>query len=234
MFHYRCLIMNIHIWESMCTALISQQQRVTLAVITSVIRFLRYTDQSAIRILAVTGRNTFADNCTTGILTEMNHLRTCIRLLVVISHSHRIKFCCRIITCQDTGRIFPGNRRTGFHLCPGKFAIHSFAVTSLRHKIVYTAFTFGISRIPILNRTVFHFCTVMHDNLYNSSVQLILIPHRSRTSFQIRYIRIIIRHNQRTFKLSRVTGIDTEISRKLHRTTHPLRNIHKRTVGEYS
>ena len=102
-----------------------------------------------------------------------------------------------------------------FPLCPGKFAIHSFAVTSLRHKIVYTAFTFGISRIPILNRTVFHFCTVMHDNLYNSSVQLILIPHRSRTSFQIRYIRIIIRHNQRTFKLSRVTGIDTEISRKV-------------------
>ena len=36
-------------------------------------------------------------------------------------------------------------------------------------------------------------------------MQLIFIPHRSRTSFQIRNIRIIIRYNQRTLKLSRVT-----------------------------
>ena len=73
----------------------------------------------------------------------------------------------------------------------------------------------------------------MHNDLNDSGMQLIFIPHRSRTSFQIRNIRIIIRYNQRTLKLSRVTGIDTEISGKLHRATYSFRNIHERAVREH-
>ena len=65
-------------------------------------------------------------------------------------------------------------------------------------------------------------------------MQLIFIPHRRRTSFQIRNVRIVVRHNQRTFKLPRVTGIDTEIGGKFHRTTYPFRNIHERAVRKDS
>ena len=164
----------------------------------------------------------------------MNHLRTGICLLIIISHSHRIKLCCRVIACQYTGRILPRDRRTGFHLCPGQFAIHPFAVAAFRYKVVYPAFAFGISRIPVLNSTVFHFRTVMYHNLHDSRVQLIFIAHRCRTSLQIRHIRVIIRYNQRTFKLARITGIDTEIGRKLHRAAYSLRDINERTVREHS
>ena len=39
-------------------------------------------------------------------------------------------------------------------------------------------------------------------------VQLVLVTHRSRTPFQIRNVRIIIRHNQGSFELPRIAGID--------------------------
>ena len=74
----------------------------------------------------------------------------------------------------------------------------------------------------------------MYHNLHDSRVQLIFIAHRCRTSLQIRHIRVIIRYNQRTFKLARITGIDTEIGRKLHRAAYSLRDINERTVREHS
>ena len=65
-------------------------------------------------------------------------------------------------------------------------------------------------------------------------MQLVLIAHRCRTAFQIRNITVVIGNNQRTFKLSGICRIDTEISRKFHRTTYSLGNIDKRAVTKYS
>ena len=64
-------------------------------------------------------------------------------------------------------------------------------------------------------------------------MQLVLIAHRSRTTFQIGNIRIIIRHNQCPLKLTCITRIDTEIRGQLHRAAYSFRDIYKRTVGEY-
>ena len=181
----------------------------------------------------MSGRDTLTYNRTAGILAQVNHLRTGIRLLVVVCHSYGIEFGCRVVTCQDAGRIFPGNCRTGFHLCPGQFAVYPFAVATFRHEVIYTALALGITRIPVLDSAVFHFGAVVHDNLHNSGMQLVFITHRCRTTFQVRNVRVIIRHNQRTFKLSRIAGIDTEIGRKFHRTAHTLRDIYERTVREH-
>jgi len=181
----------------------------------------------------MSGRDTFADNRAAGILSQMNHFCSGICLLIIICHSYRIKLSRRIIACQYAGRVLPRDSRTGFHLCPGQFAVHPFAVAAFRHKVVDSTFTFGITRIPVLNRTVFHFCTIMYHNLHDSRMQLIFITHRCGTSLQIRYIRIVVRHNQRTFKLSRITGIDTEIGRKLHRAAYSLRYVNERTVREH-
>ena len=181
----------------------------------------------------MSGRNTFADNRTAGILTQMNHLRARIRLLVVIRHCHTIEFSRRVISRQNTGRVFPRNSRTCLHLCPGEFTVRTFAVTTFRNEVIDTAFAFGITRIPVLYGTVLHFRTLMYHNFHDSGMQLVLIAHRSRTTFQIGNIRIIIRHNQRPLKLACITRIDTEIRGQLHRTAYPFRDIYKRTVGEY-
>ena len=54
----------------------------------------------------MSGRDTFADNGTTGILTQMNHLRTRIRLLVIIRHRHTVEFSRGIISSQNAGGYF--------------------------------------------------------------------------------------------------------------------------------
>ena len=143
----------------------------------------------------------------------MDHLCPGIRLLIVIGYGHRIKFTHRAVSFQYGTRIFPGNRRTGFYLCPNQFRIFTPANSTFGYKIIDTAFPLFISRIPVLHRAVFHFRIFFHDNLHNRCMQLILIPLRSRTSLQIAYIRIILRHDERPFELSCILSIDSEISR---------------------
>ena len=65
-------------------------------------------------------------------------------------------------------------------------------------------------------------------------MQLVLISHRGRASLKIAHVGIVVSHNERTLKLTRVTGIDTEIRAEFHRTTHALGDIYKRTVTEHS
>ena len=72
----------------------------------------------------MSGGDTLTHNRTAGILAQVNHLRAGICLLIVVRHRYGIEFGRRVVSCQDTGRIFPGNRRTGFHLRPGQFAVH--------------------------------------------------------------------------------------------------------------
>ena len=76
----------------MRTAFISQQQRVTLAIITGIIRFLSHTYQPTIGVLTMPGGDTFTYNRTAGILAQMNHLRPGICLLIVVRYSYRIEF----------------------------------------------------------------------------------------------------------------------------------------------
>ena len=63
-------------------------------------------------------------------------------------------------------------------------------------------------------------------------MQLVLVAHRCRTTFQVTHVRVIISHDERTLKLSCITGIDAEIATQLHRTTNALGDIDKRAVAK--
>ena len=189
--------------------------------------------QSPIAILAMTGRDTLGYDRTFRILTQMDHLRTRIGLLVIIGHGNRVKLTYRVITRQDTARIFPSDRRTGLYLRPRDLATLTFAQTSFRHEVIDTAFTFLITRIPVLYGRILHLSTLVRHDLHDSGMQLVLVTHRRRTSFQITYIRLIVSDNQGTLELSGISGIDTEIRTQLHRATYALRYINKRTVREH-
>ena len=94
----------------------TQQQTVALAMVTGTFRTRRYFHQATVTVLAMTGRNTFRHDRTFRILTQVDHLRSGICLLVIVGYSNRIELTDRIIAGQDTTRVFPGNGRTGFHL----------------------------------------------------------------------------------------------------------------------
>ena len=64
-------------------------------------------------------------------------------------------------------------------------------------------------------------------------MQLVLIAHRSSTTFQIGHIAPVVAHDERTFELPRIPRIDPEISGKLHRATHAFGDIDKGTVAEH-
>ena len=59
--------------------------------------------QSPIAILAMTGRDTLGYDRTFRILTQMDHLRTRIGLLVIIGHGNRVKLTYRVITKIQLG-----------------------------------------------------------------------------------------------------------------------------------
>ena len=88
----------------------------------------------------MTGRNTFRHDRTFRILTQVDHLRSGICLLVIVGYSNRIELSDRIIAGQDATRVFPGNGRTGFHLCPRNLAAFAFAQAALGHEVIDTAF----------------------------------------------------------------------------------------------
>ena len=68
-----------------------------------------------------------------------------------------------------------------------------------------------VARIPVLNGGVFHLGVILNDNLYDGSMQLIFVSHGSGAAFKIAYIRIVFCHNEGSFELSRVAGVNSEV-----------------------
>ena len=109
-------------------------------MITGSFRTGGHLHQPPIAILAMTGRDALGYDRTFRILTQMDHLRTRIGLLVIIGYGNRVKLTYRVITRQDTARIFPSDSRTGLYLRPRDLATLTLAQTSFRHKVIDTAF----------------------------------------------------------------------------------------------
>ena len=189
--------------------------------------------QAAIAVLTMPGGDTFRDDRTASIPSKVDHLRTGVGLLVIVGDGHRVKLAYRIITGQNTAWVFPGNSGTSLHLCPRDLAPFALAQSAFSHEVVDTSLSILVTRIPVLDGGIFHFGPFMRYDFDDSRMKLVLIAHRGGTTFKVTDIGFIIRHNQCTFELSGIGRIDTEIGRKLHRTTHAFRDIDKRTVREH-
>ena len=194
MLHHCSFVMDIHIGEGVCTAFVTQQERITLTVVTRIVSLRANAYQATVGVLAPSGRNPFTNDSRTGVLSDVDHLRTRIGLLVVIGYSHTVKLSNRIVTRQDTRRIFPRDGTTRFYLRPRQLAIYTFTNATFGNEIVHASFAFSITRIPVLYSAVFDFSTIVYHNLYDSSMQLVLITHWSSTAFEIGNISIIIGH----------------------------------------
>ena len=104
MLEHGCVVMGIHIWEGMRSTIAAQQQRVAGTVIACIVGIGCGTNQTTIGVLAMTSRNTLRDDGTLGVLTHVNHLGTCIGLLIVVGNSYTIELSYRVVATQDTSR----------------------------------------------------------------------------------------------------------------------------------
>ena len=94
------IIVGIHVWESMRTTVTAQQQRVARAVVACVVSIGSSPDKSPIGVLAVSGRDTFRYDGTSGILAYVYHLCTRISLLPMVGDCHGIELCHGVVATQ--------------------------------------------------------------------------------------------------------------------------------------
>ena len=99
----------------------------------------------------MTGADALRDDARARVLAQMNHLRSGISLLRVISQRYRIKLADGVVPLQNARRIFPGDRGPGFNLRPGNFGIAAGALPSLGNKVIDSASAFFVSGVPILH-----------------------------------------------------------------------------------
>ena len=99
------------------------------------------------------------------------------------------------------------------------------AYSPLGDEVEYSSPALGITRIPVLDSGILDLGILLYHYLHHGRMQLVFISHRSRTSFHIAHIRAFIGDYQGPFKLPCSLCIDSEITGKLHRTSHPFRDV---------
>ena len=142
----------------------------------------------------------------------MDHLCTRVRLLIIVRHGDRIKFARRVIAHQNATRIFPGNGRAGFNLCPRNLGIYAQTLAALRNEVVNAATALFIAGVPVLYRRITDLGVVQGNQLHDSRVQLVVVAHGRRATFQVTDVAALVRDDQRAFELTRVACVDSKIS----------------------
>ena len=64
-------------------------------------------------------------------------------------------------------------------------------------------------------------------------MQLVLVAHGRRASFEIAHVGIVVGHDEGAFELAGARRIDTEICAQLHGAAHTFGDVDERTVGEH-
>ena len=118
MLHDSSSVVTSDVREGVRTAERTDKQAVTLREVTGSGSARKHTYKTTIAVLAMSCRNSFADDTALRALSDMNHLGSGISLLVIVGHSDRIKLGRRVITFQYGTWIFPCYGGTGLDLCP--------------------------------------------------------------------------------------------------------------------
>src|SRR5699024_1652436 len=107
------------------------------------------------------------------------------------------------------------------------------AMAPLRYKVKHPAFTFLITRIPVLNGRIFNFGIFESHQFNYSGMHLCAREFWRGTSLKIAHLAIFFAYNKRTFKLAALLIVNTEIGSKLHRANSVFWHVTKRTIRKY-
>ncbi len=100
-------------------AFIAHQQRVTLREIPTPRCIFRHAHQTAIGVLGLARRDTFADDSGTRVAPYVYyHFCTRISLLPIVRDCHRVELSYRLVSLENARGIFPCYRRAGLDLSP--------------------------------------------------------------------------------------------------------------------
>src|SRR5579883_115144 len=112
-------VLDLDIGHRVAAAVGPDQEAVAPRVVARVLGALLHAYQAAIGVLPVPERNALRDDGRARVAADVHHLGAGIRLLPVVGHGDRIEGAHRTVALQQHARVFPRDRRTGLHLCPG-------------------------------------------------------------------------------------------------------------------
>src|SRR5213595_2041510 len=208
------------------------QEGVALGVVPGVRRALVDLYTTAVRVPSVPGGDALRDDRAPGVLSDMQHLRARVGLLVVVRERHGVELTYGVVALQDAARILPGDRGTGLDLGPRDLRVHTEALPPLRDEVVDPALPLLVAGVPVLDRGILDLRIVEGDQFDDRGMKLIRVPDRRRASFEVAHIRARVRDDQRAFELSRVLSIDPEVRGELHRASDARRHVGERAVAE--
>src|SRR5690625_7452134 len=90
MLNFTRRICRFYIRERMRSAGLADQHRVTLGGAPGIFRLPVKLDKATVTVIRIAGRNPLGDTGTLGILSDVNHLRTSISLLLLSCYSTSI------------------------------------------------------------------------------------------------------------------------------------------------
>src|SRR5947207_2557804 len=152
MLYARGVIHHLDVRKSIRATVTANQHRIALSVVPRVLGLRHDLYQPAIAVVRSARGDALRDDRRARVLPKMNHLCSGVGFLRVISQGYRIQLADRVIAHQDARRIFPGDRRSSFHLCPGNLRIATGALTALRHEV-------EMPPLPV-SSPAYQFCTV--------------------------------------------------------------------------
>src|SRR5208337_4033656 len=155
MFELRAGIFRFDIRHRMGTAGIADEQRIAICEIARARGLPMRRNLTAIGVLRSARRDSLRYHPARCVLAEMDHLGPRIDLLAAIGNRDRVELAARIVTAQDTGRIFPGDRGSGLDLSPGNLGICAPAIAALGDEIIDSAAAVRVTRIPVLHGRIF-------------------------------------------------------------------------------
>ena len=217
----------------MRATLVADQKRVAVREVANAGRLAMRRDETAIRILRISGRDALRDDAARRVLAEVDHLGAAVDLLIAVRNGDRVELAARMVTAQNAARILPGDRGAGLDLRPGDLRMMAAAVAALGHEVIDAALALGVSRIPVLHGRIFDLGIVQSDEFDDGCVQLIFVARRRGAAFEVGDVRSLIRDDQRTLELACLLFVDAEVGGQLHRAAHAFGHVDERAVREH-
>ena len=226
------IVFDINIGKGSRPTLFPHQHGVALGVVAGTLGGRHDLDQAPVVVFGLIGADAFGDNGGFGVLSYVNHFGSRIGLHFVVGEGDGVKSSLGVVSDQIATGVFPSDGGTGLHLGPGYEGVFAQAISPFGDKIVNPPLTVLVARIPVLHGGVTDGGVVVGHQLHHGGVELVFIPLGGGATLQIVHRGTLLRHHQRPFKLSRLFGVDAEISGKVQGAGDPFGYPGKRAVGE--
>src|SRR3990172_1540069 len=91
--------------------------------------------EPAVGVLPVAGGDPLCDDPAAGVLADVRHLRTGVRLLVVVDERHGVELADGVIALENHAGVLPGNGGAGLNLSPGDLGVDAGGLAPLGDEV---------------------------------------------------------------------------------------------------